>query len=182
MRWFHWITIIVAAFAICGALFMNGVDSAMKEYMPDTPVNSAQLEQNETVTAASQDALMGDAMMAGGAAIMPDDLLSLDPSDYSVDLARFIPVETGMEQFAAKDEFLVYYNTDAGPMTRVSMTEKMVNGATIFVIRRTGLADDSVSAEESYALFDAGVLAAYGTRVKCLRGDAPDVWTTDLCP
>lgn len=120
--------------------------------------------------------------MAPGAAILPDDLLSLDPSQYSVELARGIPVEAGMEQFAAKDEFLVYYNVDNGPQTRVSMTEKLVDGATVFLIRRNNVADDSVSDEESYAVFDAGVLAAYGTRIKCYRASNPDAWTTDLCP
>ena len=134
------------------------------------------------VPAASRDAATGEAMIAPGAAVMPDDLAALDPSQYSRDLARFIPVEIGMDQFAAKDEFLVYYNADPGPQTRVSMTEKLLNGATVFVIRRSGLPDDSVSAEESYALFDGGVLAAYGSRVKCYRGADPDVWTVELCP
>ena len=133
-------------------------------------------------TTVSRDAATGQSMMAPGAAVMPDDVAQLDPSQYSADLARFIPVERGMEQFAAKDEFLVYYNTDAGPLTRVSMTEKIVDGATIFVIRRIGLPDDSVSAQESYAVFDAGVLAAYGTRQKCYRGADPDAWTVELCP
>ena len=128
------------------------------------------------------DAVAGKSMMAPGAAVMPDDLAALDPSQYSEELARFIPVERGMDRYAAKDEFLVYYNAEPGPQTRVSMTEKMLDGATIFVIRRTGMQDDSVSAEESYAVFDAGVLAAYGSRVKCRRGASPDVWVTEVCP
>ena len=134
------------------------------------------------VVSASRDAVAGDSMMAPGMAVLPDDLLGLDPSDYTVRLAERIPVSIGMDRFAAKDEFLVYYNQGVGPSTRVSMTEKSVDGATLFVIRRTGLQDDSVSAEESFAVFDAGVLAAYGSRVKCARGATPDAWVTELCP
>jgi hypothetical protein len=158
--------------------------SGDKDDAPTTPTASAStdLPTVPTPPTSSVDAATGEAMMASGAAMMPDDLTSLDPSDYSIDLARFIPVERGMEQFAAKDEFLVYYNDNAGPQTRVSMTEKMVDGATIFVIRRTGLPDDSVAAEESYALFDAGKLAAYGTRIKCARGSHTTNWTTEICP
>ena len=135
-----------------------------------------------SVPTASRDAVAGESMMAPGAAVLPDDLLALDPSDYTVRLAERIPVKLGMDRFAAKDEFLVYYNTGVGPSVRVSMTEKLVEGATLFVIRRTGLRDDSVSAEESFAVFDAGVLAAYGSRVKCARGADPDAWVTELCP
>ena len=130
----------------------------------------------------SRDALAGESMIAPGAAILPDDVVALDPSAYSTALASRIPVEIGMEQFTAKDEFLVYYNDGLGPTARVSMTERTVNGATVFVIRRLGLSDDSVSGEESFALFDAGALQAYGTRIQCARGESAGAWTTALCP
>jgi hypothetical protein len=58
----------------------------------------------------------------------------------------------------------------------------MIDGATLFVIRRSGMADDSLAAEETFALFDDGVLVDFGSRFQCRRGETPNQWTTNLCP
>ena len=163
------LAILALGLAACGA---ESTTAPAPPPAPDAP----------PVPAVSRDALAGESMIAPGAAILPDDVVALDPSAYSLDLASRIPVEIGMEQFAAKDEFLVYYNDGLGPTARVSMTERTVNGATVFVIRRLGLSDDSVSGEESFALFDAGALQAYGTRIRCVRGGEAGAWTTEVCP
>lgn len=122
-----------------------------------------------------------------GTPVMPAATAALDPADYSRDLARFIPIETGMDQYLAKDQLLLHYNSDIDSeaqvvRAKVSSTEQMIDGATLFVIRRSGLVDDSVSAEESFALFDGGVLVDFGSRIQCRRGDTPNEWTTTLCP
>lgn len=122
-----------------------------------------------------------------GTPVMPDATVALDPSDYSRDLTRFIPIEIGMDRYLAKDELLLHYNSE--PITetlearaKVSSNEQMIDGATLYVIRRSGMADDSVAAEETFALFDDGVLVDFGTRIQCYRGDTPNQWTTNLCP
>lgn len=117
-----------------------------------------------------------------GTPVMPAGITTLDPTDYSRDLARFIPIEVGMDQFLAKDELLLHYNSEPESGAKVSSTERQINDATLFVIRRSGLADDSIAAEETYALFDDGVLADFGSRQQCRRGDTPNQWTTELCP
>lgn len=125
--------------------------------------------------------------VAPGTPVMPAASLALDPADYSKDLARFIPIEVGMDRYLAQDELLLHYNTqmDAEPGDRrakVSSNEQMIDGATLYVIRRSGMADDSVAAEETFALFDGDVLVDFGSRIQCRRGDAPNQWTTNLCP
>jgi hypothetical protein len=125
--------------------------------------------------------------VALGTPVMPTATPTLDPSDYSRDLARFIPVEIGMDRYLAKDELLLHYNSEPisenlEARAKVSSNEQMIDGATLFVIRRSGMADDSISAEETFALFDGDVLADFGSRIQCRRGDAPNQWTTELCP
>lgn len=125
--------------------------------------------------------------VAPGTPVMPTASLALDPADYSKDLARFIAIEVGMDRYLAKDELLLHYNTqmDGEPgdlRAKVSSNEQMIDGATLFVIRRSGMADDSVAAEESFALFDGDVLVDFGSRIQCRRGDTPNQWTTNLCP
>ncbi len=117
-----------------------------------------------------------------GTPVMPAGLPALNPNDYSRDLARFVPIELGMARYAAKDELLLYYNSDAGSGSKVSSTERTVDGDMIFVIRRSGLKDDSLAAEETYAKFTDDVLVGFGSRIQCRRGDKANEWTTDLCP
>ncbi|MEM7730382.1 MAG: hypothetical protein AAF311_14120 [Pseudomonadota bacterium] len=121
-----------------------------------------------------------------GTPVMPVADTRLDPSDYSRYLARAIPIEVGMDRYLAKDELLLYYNRapeEAGARrAKVSSSERSVDGATLFVIRSSGLADDSIAAHETYALFDSGSVVDFGSRQQCRRGDTPNIWTTELCP
>jgi hypothetical protein len=140
------------------------------------PLDPQELVEREMVTP-----------VAPGTPVMPTASLALDPADYSKDLARFIPIEVGMDRYLAKDELLLHYNSEPiseNPEARakVSSNEQMVDGATLFVIRRSGMADDSLAAEETFALFDDGVLVDFGSRFQCRRGDTPNQWTTNLCP
>jgi hypothetical protein len=120
-----------------------------------------------------------------GTPVMPDAEPTLDPSDYSRGLTSFIPIEVGMNRYIAKDELLLYYNSDpdtADVRAKVSSNETMIDGATLYVIRRSGMADDSVAAEETYAVFDNDVVVDFGTRIQCWRGENANQWTTKLCP
>ena len=117
-----------------------------------------------------------------GTPVMPTVDFTLDRSDYSKELARFIPIEVGMDRYLAKDELLLHYNSDPESGAKVSSSERSVDGATLFIIRRSGLADDAIAAEETYALFEQGELIDFGSRQQCRRGQTPNIWTTELCP
>lgn len=117
-----------------------------------------------------------------GTPVMPSGLGSLDPNDYSRELARFIPIELGMDRYAAIDELRLYYNSEAGTTSKVSSTEQSVNDDILVVFRRSGLADDSVAAEETYARFKADKLVDFGSRIQCYRGQTANQWTINLCP
>lgn len=119
-----------------------------------------------------------------GTPVMPDADKALDPMDYSRELARFIPIELGMDRYLVTDELLLYFNSqnEGAERAKVSSNERTIDGATLFVIRRSGLPDDSIAAEETFALFDNGVLVDFGSRQQCYRGETPNEWTTELCP
>lgn len=194
-----WIIGAVGAATIAGLLiikvwFASTVFMASDETVsatPTPPETVTSIETDEPLDA--QDALdpveqrVRDMVtpVAPGTPVMPDAEVDLDPSDYSRDLARFIPIEIGMDRYVAKDELLLYYNAEpleGSERAKVSSTERMIDGATLFVIRRSGLADDSLAAEETYALFDEGTLVDFGSRIQCRRGPNANRWTTELCP
>ncbi|MGB6318644.1 MAG: hypothetical protein WBG08_08385 [Litorimonas sp.] len=141
-------------------------------------------QMDEPLDAREQMALDMVTPAAPGTPVMPDANVAFDPSAYSETLAVGPALETGMDRYAATDALLLHYNDQAEGETRakVSSSERRVDGATLFVIRRSGLADDSIAAEETYALFDAETLVAFGSRQQCRRGDTPNSWTTELCP
>ena len=70
-----------------------------------------------------------------------------------------------------------------------SSTFEMDDGS-VMLFARNNLPDDSVFAEEVYAVFSGPgetnkfnqTLAAYGLRIKCRRGDNKMEWTTTRCP
>lgn len=73
----------------------------------------------------------------------------------------------------------------------LNIYERPPSGAVVFTM--TGLADDSVSAEQHVVEFDLrpdiqvdgrvfAMPRGYGVRHKCARGADPDAWTTGLCP
>lgn len=121
-----------------------------------------------------------------GTPVMPTASPVLNPADYSKELSRFIPIEVGMDRYLATDELLLHYNSDMDSETqevraKVSSTEQTIDDATVFVIRRSGLADDSVAAQETFALFEDGVLVDFGSRNQCRRGAKANQWTNTLC-
>ncbi|MGB6231234.1 MAG: hypothetical protein WBF53_14025 [Litorimonas sp.] len=182
---------LIRTVAVIGVLLIGGM-LAMKAYLAKTvffPPETAATEPPATVAATEAELDARERMArdmvtstVSGTPVMPDAGFALDPSDYSRDLARFIPIDVGMERYLATDELLLYYNREPESGAKVSSSERMIDGATLFVIRRSGLADDSLAAEETFALFDAGQLVDFGSRLQCRRGANANQWTTELCP
>ncbi|WP_427450710.1 hypothetical protein [Litorimonas sp. WD9-15] len=119
------------------------------------------------------------------------NLEDVDFSAYSTDLARFVGFELGETRLETIDKIRLYYAPETGStiITTASQTYERDDGS-VFLFSRTGLPDDSVQAEEVYAIFSGPggadkfnqTLAAYGMRIKCYRGENTTEWQTDLCP
>lgn len=182
-----WIIGAVGAVLIAGMVIVK-IWFTATVFMPiDEELLTAATELSEPLD--SEELVVRDMVtpVTPGTPVMPTATPALDPSDYSRDLARFIPIEIGMDRYLARDELLLHYNSEPiseNPKARakVSSNEQIIDGATLFVIRRSGMADDSVAAEETFALFDGDVLVDFGSRLQCRRGDTPNQWTTELCP
>ena len=168
--------------ALGGALILGMI--AVKVWFAATvfaPLDEPLAEVQEPLDATEQVARTMVTPTTPGTPVMPTADFTLNPSDYSIDLASLIPIEVGMDRYAATDELLLYYNASADNASKVSSSERQVDGATLFVIRRSGLEDDSIAAEETYALFEQDLLVAFGSRQQCRRGETPNIWTTELC-
>lgn len=168
--------------ALGGALILGMI--AIKVWFTATvfmPLEEPVAAAEEPLDATEQVARNMVTPAAPGTPVMPSADFTLNPSDYSAELARFIPIAVGMDRYAATDELLLHYNSDPESGSKVSSSERTVDGATLFIIRRSGLKDESLAAEETFALFEQDQLVAFGSRQQCRRGDTPNIWTTELC-
>lgn len=145
-------------------------------------VSTKTVATDETLSAREQIARDMVTPQTPGTPVMPSGLARIDSEDYSKELARFIPIELGMDRYAVIDELRLYYGADASVSSRISSTEQQVDDDLIVMFRRSGLEDDSVAAEETFARFTDDMLIDFGSRIQCYRGENANEWTTDLCP
>ena len=118
-------------------------------------------------------------------------LEDIDFTAYSQELARFVGLEMGETRLDSIDKIRLYFAPEPGTnmVNMTSSTFERDDGA-VMLFARNNIPDDSIFAEEVYAVFsgpgDANKfnqkLAAYGLRLKCRRGDPAMEWTTELCP
>jgi len=118
-------------------------------------------------------------------------LEDIDFSDYSQELARFVDLEMGESRLDSIDKIRLYFAPEPGTnmVNMTSSTFERDDGA-VMLFARNNIPDDSIFAEEVYAVFSGPgdaekfnqKLAAYGLRLKCRRGDNAMEWTTELCP
>ncbi len=115
----------------------------------------------------------------------------IDFNNYSPALAGVIGLTEGESRLDAVDKIRLYFAPEAGTtiLSTASATfERDDNAVMLFSVK--GLPDDSVSAQEVYAVFSGPggdakfnqTLAAYGMRIKCYRGSNTTEWQTDVCP
>lgn len=160
----------------------SGSDDTPDQMMAAMPDGSEEGVASEPLDARGQVARDMVTPDAPGTPVMPSGLAALDPADYSRDLARFIPIEIGMDRFAVIDELRLYYNDGADVASKISSAEQRVNDDVVILFRRSGLPDDSVAAEETFARFSEEKLVDFGSRIQCYRGPRANAWTTELCP
>lgn len=123
---------------------------------------------------------------------LPESQLEdVDFTSYSTDLATVVGLEIGESRLESTDKIRLFFAPEPG--TRIiktaSQTFERDDGA-VLLFSRIGLPDDSVKAQEIYAVFSGPggdvkfnqTLAAYGMRMKCYRGENTTEWQTDLCP
>jgi hypothetical protein len=115
----------------------------------------------------------------------------IDFDQYSPALAGVIGLKEGETRLEAVDKIRLFFAPEAGStiLSTASATfEGDDNAVMLFSVK--GLPDDSVKAQEVYAVFTGPggadkfnqSLAAYGMRIKCYRGENTTEWQTDLCP
>ena len=118
-------------------------------------------------------------------------LEDIDFNTYSVELAEKVGLEMGELRIDSIDKIRLHFSPEPGT-NMVNMTSSTFerDDGSVMLFARNNLPDDSVFAQEIYAVFsgpgDANKfnqnLAAYGLRLKCRRGENAMEWTTKLCP
>ena len=111
----------------------------------------------------------------------------IDFNDYSKALAKWTGLKEGQSRGEAIDNVRLYFAPEEGNsiISTSQSTFEREDGA-VLIFGAKGLPDDSVKAEEIYLILSgekgAQTLAAYGSRIKCHRGENTTEWTTTLCP
>ncbi len=114
----------------------------------------------------------------------------IDFESYSTELASHIGLKQGEIRLDAIDKMRLYFAPEPGTnMVNLTSSTFERDDGSVMIFARNNLPDDSVFAEEVYAVFSGpgGVnkfdqtLATYGLRMKCRRGENAMEWTTELC-
>ena len=120
----------------------------------------------------------------------------IDFPSYSRDLARFVELKLGENMATATPKIESYFSPQGGSVedaqdssrkkTETEFSTFGAEGGKVTLVERVNIKDDSVKAEQFYAIFKAKgegyMLADYGMKIKCHRGDNTDNWQTALCP
>lgn len=120
---------------------------------------------------------------------MPKSLTleDIDFNSYSKGLAKFTGLEEGQSRGEAVDNIRLYFAPEGGStiISTSQSTFERDDGA-VLIFGASGLPDDSVKAEEIYLILSGEkgtqTLAAFGSRIKCHRGENTTEWQTALCP
>ena len=115
----------------------------------------------------------------------------IDFDAYSKNLANRVGLVDGETRLDSIDKIRLYFAPEPGTnMVNLTSSTFELDDGSVMLFARNNLPDDSVFAEEIYAVFSGPgeankfnqLLAAYGLRIKCRRGDNAMQWTTKLCP
>ena len=118
-------------------------------------------------------------------------LEDIDFNAYSQGLAGPLGLVMGESRLDSIDKIRLYFAPEPG-VNMVNMTSSTFerDDGSVMLFARNNLPDDSVFAQEVYAVFSGPgntekfnqTLASYGLRVKCRRGNTAMEWSTELCP
>lgn len=145
------------------------IDAATKPVIPSLEASITQNLPNQTVLVAPQ---------------VIDDI---DFGQYSRELASFSDLRQGQSRIAAIDVVrLLFAPDDGAKIIKTSSANFALEGGSVMLLSAAELPDDSVRAQEFYLIFEgngnAQILADYGLRVKCYRGENITDWQMKACP
>jgi hypothetical protein len=120
---------------------------------------------------------------------MPKSLTleDIDFNAYSKALAKFTGLKEGQSRGEAVDNVRLYFAPEGGN-TIISTSQSTIerDDGAVLIFSASGLPDDSVKAEEIYLIVSGEVgsqtLAAYGSKIKCHRGENTTEWQAKPCP
>lgn len=114
-------------------------------------------------------------------------LEDIDFNSFSKDLAKLTGLKEGQSRGEAVDNVRLYFAPEAGSqiISTSQSTFERDDGA-VLIFGASGLPDDAVKAEEIYLIVSGAkgdqTLGAFGSRIKCHRGENTTEWQTNLCP
>ena len=122
-------------------------------------------------------------------------------ASFSPSLAKFVGIELGESDKTAIPKIEAYFTPQGGSVedamnktskkTETEFSTFGAEGGKVTLVERVNMRDDSVKAEQFYAIFKAEgddfILADYGMKIKCHRslngdGNTTTSWQTELCP
>lgn len=120
----------------------------------------------------------------------------IDFASYDRDLAKWVKLELGESMDTATPKIESHFSPQGGSVEDASDSTRKktetefstfgAEGGKVTLVERVNIKDDSVKAEQFYAIFKAKgesfMLADYGMKIKCYRGDNTENWQTELCP
>lgn len=176
------------------AILAAGFAWSIKRMVDHNTASNSLLETSSEVSTAPEISLLeGDGVPMTGNEIMR--ISDIDFDSYSKDLARFINLEMTEPLSTAVPKIERYFAptggdsadyANVGTQTETSFSSFDAEGGKVMVVERINMRDDSVKAEQFYAIFkkfsDAEVLVDYGSKIKCARGANTTQWQTELCP
>jgi len=120
---------------------------------------------------------------------MPKSLTleDIDFNAYSKELAKFTGLKERQSRGEAVDNVRLYFAPEPGSkiISTSQSTFERDDGA-VLLFSAKGLPDDSVKAEEIYLILSGAkgeqTLAAFGSRIKCHRGENTTEWQAKPCP
>jgi len=174
MRWYFWavpLLIVLSLILIWGNNILHGLASPHAEIS----------EVNNSVPTTSPSSTPIPPM--------PKSLTleDIDFNAYSKTLAKFTGLKEGQSRGEAVDNVRLYFAPEQGSqiISTSQSTFERDDGA-VLLFSASGLPDDSVKAEELYLILSgekgAQTLAAFGSRIKCHRGENTTEWRKELCP
>lgn len=117
----------------------------------------------------------------------PQSLEDINFSDYSRDLAKYTGLEEGQTRVQAIENVRLYFAPgQADSVLRTSQQSFDREDGSVLIFSAEGFADEAIKGEEIYLILsgpkDNQKLAAYGSRIKCWRGENITEWQTAACP
>ncbi len=115
------------------------------------------------------------------------DLEDIDFSNFSGKLAKYTGLEIGQSRVEAIENVRLYFAPGAADtILKTSQLSFDREDGSVLIFTAEGFADEAIKGEEIYLILSGPrgeqKLAAYGSRIKCWRGENTTEWQVEACP